>query len=72
MAEWQPIETAPRDGTEVLVFVMAPRQPIQEEPDRCLVAYFSGKYGEEYWDSWERGFSVKATHWQPLPEYPNG
>ena len=66
---WQPIETAPKDGTEVLVFwPYWSRKP--------FIAFYSGDVGG--WDG-ERclspthceAYAERApTHWMPLPEPP--
>lgn len=64
MADWQPIETAPRDGTEFI----ACWQP--EGYDYQLVN------ADTYW--WGRGECfisheagrIEPTHWMPLPAPP--
>lgn len=66
MSEWQPIETAPKDGTWVLgwapgwtVVTMAwcdiPLYPVSDKP---------------YWAQGGAQRAVPATHWMPLPEPP--
>ena len=37
MSEWKPIETAPKDGTEILLY--APAQEYQGEPVAARVTY---------------------------------
>jgi hypothetical protein len=61
---WQPIETAPRNGTE---FIAAyGRQGFVKQ----LVRF------NTVWGHWEskgvvtRGFETNATHWMPLPPPP--
>lgn len=70
---WQPIETAPRDGTEVLLFLGAPYN--KTEKARWFVPWANWQTGdlptdpdgEEY-----HGIGSKCpTHWMPLPEAPN-
>jgi len=65
--EWQPIETAPHDGTRVLVFA--------EGKMTCayfdLPCAFAGTWelsvpSDGYVDSNE----VFPTHWMPLPDAP--
>lgn len=69
MADWQPIETAPRN-TPVLVF-----SPDASEP-KVLLAHcldFGDGDGAEWYDVWqETGYPIDAdpSHWQPLPEPP--
>jgi hypothetical protein len=64
--EWQPIETAPKDGTRVLVYV---------EPFGSLIGsntfnLFGRTSGDRWYCDgvWLDG-SV-PTHWMPLPEPP--
>lgn len=65
MSEWQLIETAPKDGTEVDVW--------GEYGRNTNVIYRDGK-----WKEWLNVFGTEGyyeldyepTHWQPLPEPP--
>jgi hypothetical protein len=73
MSEWQDIETAPRDGTSVDLWVSAPPQMISTGAGRVTDCwFFSGKWwrydgqGDEYC----RSEVANATHWMPLPEHP--
>lgn len=58
---WQPIETAPRDSTEVLVLVG--RKIIR------LGWYFKPSSRTEGWRD-ENGNRINPTHWMPLPPPP--
>jgi len=56
MTEWQPIETAPRDGTEIIAF----------DPRADLDPVFLVHYEEYHW--YDRGGRIwMPTHWMPLP-----
>lgn len=62
--DWQPIETAPKDGTHILAFV-----PWAVHPKTLFWA--------KYADAWRCPASEagpcgawEATHWQPLPAPP--
>ena len=58
--EWSPIETAPTDGTEVLVFV-----------PRRLGALYAGASNVTGAQWWSRNLGdLKPTHWMPLPKAP--
>lgn len=84
MSEWQPIDTAPRDGTEILLFGAC----------GCRVGYFDTEFNDEPygtrpysgWWSFEGEISPEfpawrdldvieaknpPTHWMPLPEPPD-
>ena len=77
MGDWQKIETAPKDGTPVLVFNTMDREcGYCTDPGQIGVASW-GKIampGERYY--WMStvccdGVSYfKPTHWMPLPEVP--
>jgi hypothetical protein len=56
MMEWQPIETAPKSGRDMILLLTQSRFP--------QVAF------SNTW--WTSGFSVecKPTHWMPLPPPP--
>lgn len=59
--QWQPIETAPKDGTEILVFDAGAIfiSLWFTDPDR----------GEQGW--WDNGIvEPPPTHWMPLPDPP--
>lgn len=56
---WQPIETAPKDGTKVLVYT---------EYGRTFVAAWWEDYDD--WRYHYEGYVTKPTHWMPLPEPP--
>lgn len=59
MTEWQTIDTAPRDGTIVLLSDGKNRwmSEIEDDPELKEIAKWCG------WDK-------TATHWMPLPELP--
>ena len=68
MGQWQPIETAPKDGTKVDMWRVHYRTPD---------VFWSN--GEDWWcvdgkfmqsDPVPLGTSPEPTHWQPLPEPP--
>lgn len=79
MADWQPIETAPKDGTLILGFGQWAGEisGIDSTPGRCLIYWcsphtdypgFEWKVtGGDAYASW-----MKPTHWMPIPEPPEG
>lgn len=62
MSEWRPIETAPKDSSEILV-CGGYRHAVAywDEDDEAWVSDYRGKGNGAY---------VEATHWMPLPELP--
>ena len=64
--DWQPIETAPKDGTSVLLWSVEIREPV--------IGCWSTAHAtiREWWvDSWGPPGFDDPTHWMPLPEGPN-
>jgi hypothetical protein len=65
--EWQPIETAPKDGTEVLIFdANAKKGYVGDTPN---VAYWDDSREAGWWGSYETEQTRPhtPTHWMPLP-----
>lgn len=63
MTEWQPIETAPRDGTEILA------------SDYDVIEIVSWGISQGEWQDWmhwsdREGGIMFPSWWQPLPEHP--
>lgn len=72
--KWQPIETAPKDGTNILVLLhpeIAERAGYQIE----ICHYKNLPLLGETWTAQNDGFSTEldgVTHWMPLPDPPAG
>jgi hypothetical protein len=64
MSDWQPIDTAPKDGTMILVF----RFHADRVRPRIHVARFYDKYN--CWGTVPSNYSTQPTHWMPLPDPP--
>lgn len=69
--DWQPIETAPKDGAEILLFEQTVSGPFYR------VGYWeeSGQNvhngnEEEGWSLADEGYTgcIEPTHWMPLPD----
>lgn len=60
--EWRPIETAPRDGTSMLLY------PSVYLGLPCGIGHYVTRR-----ESWQEGpyTEVRPTHWRPLPEPPS-
>ena len=71
---WQPIETAPRDGTEILM-----TNGVNVSSGQWFSEY-GGTYDQEGapngdgcddgWSDWSGGMQPDPTHWMPLPPPP--
>ena len=72
MSKWQPIETAPRDGTRILVFDGKEINTV----DYSEPYYIGINKHIEIEESWVqisdsgRATEFFPTHWMPLPEPP--
>lgn len=70
---WQPITTAPKDGTEILV-----RCQNRAGLPGTVVAHFCSWVEDHppiaetfyFWDGVQFKEAVKPTHWMPLPDPP--
>jgi hypothetical protein len=72
--DWQPIATAPKNGTSFIGY-----DPTHEEAQiyilkylpECKSFYFSCSYPEGYIEASGEGyFRWNPTHWMPLPSAP--
>lgn len=63
MSEWKPIETAPKDGSAVLLWADVKTWTGEEVP---VTGWFT--IGSCKWVS--HGDWLKPTHWMPLPAPP--
>jgi hypothetical protein len=70
MSDWQPISTAPKDGTQILVYF--PQIGVWQ------VLWSREVFNDGFWcvsdnkfeDRPLRGWSDEPTHWMPLPDPP--
>lgn len=77
MAEWQPIEMAPKDGTLILCYGEHGNDG-EEHENRykySLMWWWGKEFDQGYWtDNYyeaESQWQLIPTHWTPLPEPPN-
>jgi hypothetical protein len=62
MSNWQPIETAPKDGTRVVLY-------LPEFAEEYRIAFWARSWGE--WQTIPGLYSCRsASHWMPLPPPP--
>jgi len=69
-SEWKPIETAPRDGTKILVYCGVPERP-------SYASMTTVKWSLDGWallqaGGWAEDYEPqsKPTYWMPLPPPP--
>lgn len=77
MIEWMDIESAPRDGTVIVVY--GKQDDVRDRDGGILLSPYTGLM-TAYWDSVDEAWCstastyygpfVEATHWQPLPTPP--
>ena len=82
MSEWQPIETAPKDGRAILIYEPTGRygnlqSDYQAERNGPRVKFDDYRFAIGYWRPYGSGgwgnrncSDVNPTHWMPLPEPP--
>lgn len=65
--DWRPIETAPLDGSRVLLW----GHDIAGEK-REFTEPLYGHWARQQWQVWgpDGRYVVRATHWHPLPDRP--
>jgi hypothetical protein len=70
--QWQPIETAPKDGTRLLAYMPYPHGPLARKMPPGIV--FTAKFTGMRWHTDDHDpfvfFNADPTHWMPLPEPP--
>jgi hypothetical protein len=64
MSTWQPIETAPKDGTKVLIGAFYASGAWNVE-----VGYYDMHRAKNPWRPFV-GQSTQPTHWMPVPNAP--
>lgn len=81
MSEWQPIETVPRDGTEVILakgdrvssgaFIVWKQSDSEFSSTGVYLGEVEYDSGESF-GTWDGGFcdDDQPTHWMPLPAPP--
>lgn len=62
-AEWQPIKTAPKDGSHMLLMATQ-HQMLYQKPEMIVGYWASG-----WWSNGGHTLS-HVTHWMPLPQPP--
>jgi Protein of unknown function (DUF551) len=68
MTEWQPIETAPKDGTRILAYG---RCGFDDISGIATVAWIYEKWVCDPNEATEYDYEeCQVTHWMPLPEFP--
>jgi len=65
---WQPIDTAPKDGTAILLWPYGHFEFWNGAAEAEVVLGYCTE--DEEWFNPEARLSFKPTHWMPLPEPP--
>ena len=67
--EWQPIETAPKDGTPILTYSCG----CSYQNEAMLVVWWSDEKSERSgygWEAYEVSHMIAPDYWMPLPNPP--
>lgn len=76
MIEWQPIETAPRDGTEIILMLGAENGKLLAWISSFIdtETFSHGKLirKSQHWQMpmWAVSRELEPTHWMPIPKAP--
>ena len=79
MTEWQPIETAPKDGSRVLICGSGGEIDIASYTEQWSVRDYFVRHAKdddvyktvkEECGYWETDVAFNPTHWMPLPRPP--
>lgn len=65
--QWQPIESAPKDGTMILIYSYGNMAVVFADPDNEFA--WTMDDGHDYHLCTRRNMQY-PTHWMPLPEKP--
>ena len=66
--QWQPIETAPKDGTWILVY--KPFNLYGFDDSKWFVDKYIVRWADECWNISMEDKVAYPTHWMPLPKPP--
>lgn len=69
--QWQPIETAPKDGTHILAYGES-RYSIVEAETQAIIFWWEKPCDLGHWTTLYglEGMVFRPTHWMPLPPNP--
>lgn len=74
LTEWQPIETAPKDGTRILAcadYVIGEQWGAHAHPQTVRwETYYPNAPGKGLWRDKNGHKQMHLTHWTPLPKPP--
>lgn len=69
MTEWKPIETAPKDGTEILGWLKEGKWAVVSFKVTKSYCHWNREFRDsENW--WKDNVTCTPTHWMPLPNPP--
>jgi hypothetical protein len=69
MSEWQPIETAPKDGAWVLLGDF--KEHAEGEHSQGVARFTDGRWTDGFGPEWYWANAFCPTHWMALPTPPS-
>jgi hypothetical protein len=69
MSEWRPIDSAPMDGSFVLVYARDDQCYEPGDQTQWVAQFGDGRW---WYEDNEYAVDPQPTHWQPLQEPPDG
>jgi hypothetical protein len=64
LTDWRPIDTAPRDGTFLLLFAAS------GDAVSAICPFQVARWTHDSWESEDSRLIERPTHWMPLPPPP--
>lgn len=70
MTAWLPIESAPKDGTVILVYSGHSEDARGNGTGVYIASWSDDPLGGDFYELIDAPWPLEPTHWQPLPDAP--
>jgi hypothetical protein len=71
MTDWQPMESAPKDGRSMLLWARLRANPPESNDHFEVIGYFNHASGVERWKARETDEDLEPDYWAPIPKPPS-